>query len=198
MTPFIGQIQAFGFNFAPRGWTLCNGQLLAISSYTAVFSLLGTTFGGDGRTTFGIPELRGRSIVGVGSGPGLSFINWGQPGGVEQVQLTLSHLPNHTHILPATTANAVFGANSESGGSIGNDISSSATNADGADHNVTGTVNIPQQTTLAAGGSQPFFNRNPFLGIYYSIALEMKDRSPQPFEKTVDHGCMMFRYLSGL
>ena len=76
--PFIGEIMTVGFNFAPRGWAFCEGQLLAISSHTALFSLLGTTYGGDGRTTFGLPDLRGRVPLGVGTGPGLPSVGWGE------------------------------------------------------------------------------------------------------------------------
>lgn len=171
MEPFIGQIQAFGFGFSPRGWAFCDGQLLSIASNTALFSLLGTTFGGDGRTTFELPDLRGRSIVHVGSGPGLSSINWGQRGGVQDTQLTVANLPSHNHTLAPINANAVLGGNNESGGSVGNEISSSATNGDGADHQVTGTVSIPGQTTSTVGSNIAFTNRSPFLGIFVSIAL---------------------------
>ena len=97
MDPFIGQIQAFGFNFAPAGWAHCNGQLLAISQNTALFSLLGTTYGGDGRTTFGLPEMRGRSIRHVGTGPGLSAVSWGQRGGATTATLIAANLPSHNH-----------------------------------------------------------------------------------------------------
>ena len=171
MEPFIGQIQAFGFNFAPRGWAFCQGQIMSINENQALFSLLGTTFGGDGRTSFGLPDLRGRSIVGVGNGPALSNIRWGEKSGVQDSQLITANLPSHFHAVPAATANAVLGANSEAGGSVGNDISSSATNADGADHNVTGSVSIPAQNTSATGNNTTFTNRSPFLGIYVSIAL---------------------------
>jgi len=85
MEPFIGQIQPFGFNFAPRGWAKCDGQLIAISSNNALFSLLGTTYGGDGRTTFALPDLRGRVSIHHGSGPGLSSYRLGQKGGTERV-----------------------------------------------------------------------------------------------------------------
>ncbi|MHC4955882.1 MAG: phage tail protein, partial [Planctomycetota bacterium] len=100
--PFIGQIQQFGFNFPPRGWAHCDGQLLPISSNTALFSLLGTTFGGDGRTTFGLPDLRGRIAKHVGTGPGLSPVTWGQRGGAETVVLNTGNMPSHTHTATAT------------------------------------------------------------------------------------------------
>jgi microcystin-dependent protein len=96
--PFVGQINAFGFSFAPRSWALCSGQLLAISTNQALFSLLGTYFGGDGRTNFGLPDLRGRTSVGQGMGPGIS-INWGMGSqhGIEFQQLTVNEMPSHTH-----------------------------------------------------------------------------------------------------
>ena len=97
MEPFLGQIQAFGFNFAPRGWSKCEGQLLPISQWTALFSLLGTTFGGDGRTTFGLPDLLSRSIVGMGQGPGMDNITWGERGGNYTYTLTTQQMPSHAH-----------------------------------------------------------------------------------------------------
>ncbi|MCB0630228.1 MAG: phage tail protein, partial [Lewinella sp.] len=103
MEPFLGQIQPFGFNFPPRGWAFCDGQLLAISSNTALFSLLGTMYGGDGRTTFALPDLRGRSIVHIGTGPGLSHITQGEKGGRENVTLTTANMPSHNHAVRATT-----------------------------------------------------------------------------------------------
>ncbi len=109
MEPFLGQIQPFGFNFAPRGWTRCDGQLLPISQNTALFALLGTTYGGDGRTTFGLPDLRGRAALHFGQGPGLSSYNIGQKGGAETVTLSTNQMPSHNHSLnavaePASTA----------------------------------------------------------------------------------------------
>src|SRR3954452_431305 len=95
--PFIGELRLFGFNFAPRGWALCQGQLLSISSNTALFSLLGTMYGGNGQTTFGLPDLRGRSALGFGQGPGLSGYQQGQVGGEEQVTLSRAQLPAHGH-----------------------------------------------------------------------------------------------------
>ena len=95
--PFIGQIMPVGFGFPPRGWALCEGQLLSISQNTALFSLLGTTYGGDGRTTFGLPDLRGRSMVSPGTGPGLPQIRWGEKGGAASHTLTAAQMPAHTH-----------------------------------------------------------------------------------------------------
>ena len=95
--PLIGEIMTVGFNFAPRSWALCQGQLLAVSSNTALFSLLGTEFGGDGRTTFALPDLRGRLMKGVGHGPGLTTVRQGQRGGHDSVTLTVAQLPPHNH-----------------------------------------------------------------------------------------------------
>ena len=99
MEGYLGEVRMFGGNFAPRSWAFCQGQLLAISQFNALFSILGTTFGGDGRTTFGLPDLRGRVAAGVGTGPGLHTMIWGEKGGQENVTLTQLNLPSHTHTL---------------------------------------------------------------------------------------------------
>jgi microcystin-dependent protein len=99
--PFLGQVIIFAGNFAPKGWAFCNGQLLAISQYTALFSLLGTTYGGDGRTTFGLPDLRGRVAVSAGQGPGLSNYTLGEQTGTETVTLSTQQMPQHNHIVNA-------------------------------------------------------------------------------------------------
>ena len=181
MEPFLGQIQAFGFNFAPRGWAFCDGQLLPISSNTALFSLLGTTFGGDGRTTFALPDLRGRSIVHCGYGPGLSEISWGERGGVEKIQLTQAYMPSHSHALTNGAANVTIyttesagnETNESDGGANGFSTGGSTPgiyqeNPTTADH-VGGVV--VSGNTNQAGGNLPFNSRNPFLGIFVSIAL---------------------------
>lgn len=159
MTPFIGQIQAFGFNFAPRGWAKCEGQLLAISQYNALFSLLGTMYGGDGRTTFGLPDLRGRSIVGMGNGAGLSNITQGEKGGAENTTLTVSNLPSHTHNI------GVNSAAGEEANPVGKHI---AGITDGFAENSNGNLADPS----SVGGNQSFGIRSPFLGIDVCIALE--------------------------
>ena len=97
--PFLAEIRIVGFNFAPRGWAFCDGQLLSIAENSALFSLLGTTYGGDGRTTFGLPDLRGRVAIHEGQGPGLSARSLGSKGGAEQVTLTTAQIPNHAHAL---------------------------------------------------------------------------------------------------
>lgn len=162
MEPFIGQIQAFGFNFAPRGWAFCNGQLLAISQNTALFSLLGTTYGGDGRTTFALPDLRGRTGLQFGSGPGLSNITLGERGGAENHTLTTPQLPSHNHI--------VAPGGKEEGNSddpTGAYVAGDGTTAFGSTSDITMGASQSGNT----GGNQPFGIRDPYLGINFCIAL---------------------------
>ncbi|TXC74438.1 phage tail protein [Sphingorhabdus soli] len=106
--PFLGQLALVGFTFCPRGWADANGQLLAIASNTALFSLFGTTYGGDGRTTFALPDLRGRVPIHLGQGPGLSNYTQGQTGGVETTTMTVAQMPQHTHVASVQTAGPVM------------------------------------------------------------------------------------------
>ncbi|MFT5780266.1 MAG: microcystin-dependent protein [Crocinitomicaceae bacterium] len=167
MEPFLGQIQAFGFNFAPRGWALCQGQILPIAQYNALFSLLGTTFGGDGRSTFGLPDLRSRSIVGVGNGPGLDHISWGERGGAYMTYLTQASMPSHSHV-EQIAVNDQDGATGDDPNNafIGNPgtFAFNAAPSSGAF--------LGAGITAKTGGSQPFNSRNPYLGIYVSIAIQ--------------------------
>jgi len=105
--PFIAEIGIFAGNFAPRGWAFCNGQILPISQNTALFSLVGTTYGGDGRTTFALPNLQGRAPMHPGTGPGLTTRRLGQSGGVETVTLSEAQMPSHTHTMQASTGMAL-------------------------------------------------------------------------------------------
>lgn len=158
MEPFIGQIQAFGFNFAPRGWALCDGSLLAISSNEALFSLLGTIYGGDGRTTFGLPDLRGRAPMHFGTGPGLSPHNIGQRGGSETNVLGINNLPSHNHAIAAQEEG-------DTDDPTGNVVAGDGTNAFGtaADINLSNTANT--------GSGQAVNNMQPYLVVNYCIAL---------------------------
>lgn len=161
MEPFLGQIQAFGFNFAPRGWAYCNGQLLAISQYSALFSLLGTQYGGDGRTTFALPDLRGRNGLHFGQGPGLSNIVMGERGGAETLTITVAQMPSHNHALAAKeegTSDSPNGAFIAGDGTNAFDFNSNTVMANASIGNT--------------GGNQPLNIQNPFLGINYCIALE--------------------------
>jgi microcystin-dependent protein len=162
MEPFIGQIQLFGFGWAPRGWALCDGRLLSISSNTALFSLLGTTYGGNGQTTFGLPDLRGRVPVGQGQGPGLNDVDLGEVGGVESVTLAVQQLAAHGH---AVTATADSTSTSPAGLVPG-------VNADNPAYGSgDGTTMAPGMIGLT-GNDQPHENRQPYLGACYCIATE--------------------------
>lgn len=167
--PFLAQITMFGGNFAPRSWSFCDGQLLAISQYNALFSLLGTTYGGDGRTTFGLPDLRGRAPVGPRSGPGLSTYTLGQRGGYETVALNQNEMPQHTHAA-VSVMNAYDGGTNETAaedGSLSNGNLYNTGAPDVAMHasSVTTTVN-------AAGNGQAHENRQPYLAVNYIIAIQ--------------------------
>jgi microcystin-dependent protein len=143
--PFIGQIQPFGFNFAPRGWAKCEGQLLPISSNTALFSLLGTTYGGDGKTTFALPVLRGRVPMSAGSGPGLSTREIRQKSGYETVTLNEVQMPAHDHSGSSTVTGSVQ-ANSGAGDTdsrAGNTLQPSA-----GPTSIQQPVRIPQCTMI--------------------------------------------------
>jgi microcystin-dependent protein len=167
-TPILGCIYMFAGNFAPRGYALCAGQILPISQNTALFSLLGTTYGGNGQTTFALPDLRGRSPIGAGQGPGLSNISLGEQAGTEAVTLLTTNMPAHNHTLGATT-------NSASGGTPTNNVLADTGGSQGGGTNTYAAG--PANTTMApssigaAGGNQPFANRNPYLGINYIIAI---------------------------
>ena len=162
-----------GFNFSPRGWAKCDGQLLPISSNSAVFSLLGTTFGGDGRTTFGLPDLRGRVAKHIGNGPGLANVTWGQKGGRETVTLTNTQLPSHTHTMISDLKVKCNGGGGGEDNPEGNfpgvspdDMYADAGTADMAAGSVDGTI-----TAQDTGNGQAFNIDNPYLGILHNIAL---------------------------
>lgn len=167
---FLGEIRLFSGNFAPKGWALCAGQILSISANTALFSILGTTYGGNGQTTFALPDLRGRVAIGAGQGPGLSSYALGETAGTEGVTLTTPQMPAHNHLLgvnnqngtvAAPAANVIAVVNGTSGGDpiTVNCYSTAAPNA---------TMN-PAAVSLA-GGNQPHENRMPYLGLNFIIA----------------------------
>lgn len=162
-TPFVGEIRWVGFNFAPRGWAFCDGQLLAISQNDALFSLLGTIYGGDGRTTFGLPDLRGRAPVHMGSGPGLTPRNIGAKGGQENVTLSSTQLPAHPHTLKASSASASYGT--AAGAILASKrrtriYSSGTPNAD-----------MASNTLTTVGGNQSHNNMPPYRTLNCIIAL---------------------------
>ena len=171
MDPFVGEIRAVGFNFAPRGWALCQGQLMAISQNTALFSILGTTYGGDGRTTFALPDLRSRIIVQPGQGPGLSNYSQGQQSGSETQTLTGNQMAAHTHTLSGVTVNANSAAGSTAapaGNVLGSNTKVQHYAASPDMQMAAGSVS---GTTTATGGGTPHANTMPSLGMYYIISL---------------------------
>lgn len=153
----------FGGNFAPRGWAFCDGQLLAVSQNDALFSLLGTIYGGDGRTTFGLPDLRGRIPIHAGTGPGLSPRRLGAEFGTEQETLTANELPSHSHVLNASTTAA--NANSPQDALIGESPSIDLFSESAP------SVDLAAAAIAAVGGSQSHTNLMPFLCVHFIIAL---------------------------
>ncbi len=163
-TPFIGQIQMFAGTFAPRGWMFCDGQLVPIAENVALFNLIGTTYGGDGVTTFALPDLRGRVIISAGQGSGLSNYVVGQTGGAEKVTLTQSQMPAHTHALLADRSS---GSSDTPSGLL------PAESPDGIpSYGSTPVTTLPGQTITPAGGGQAHNNVKPYLVIRYIIATE--------------------------
>jgi microcystin-dependent protein len=162
-TPYVGQIMMVGFNFNPQGWALCNGQLLAIADNTTLFALIGTTYGGDGQSTFGLPDLRGRVPVGVGQGAGLSSYVIGQLAGVEATPVTVNQLPQHQHVYnPAASQNEPT-----------SDRPDNSYPAVGGYYATTTNSSSPMgaPTLAPAGNNQPHNNLQPFLGINFIISL---------------------------
>ncbi len=194
--PFLGEIRMVGFNFPPRGWALCAGQLMPIAQNSALFSLLGTTFGGDGITTFALPDYRSRSPVGMGNGPGLTTIVQGEKSGIESTTLNISQMPIHNHVATTTATATSTGTLQVAGTSSNPSATPSATNnilsASGggpgsatiwsdqlgtspvtlANPEVINTAVNVNVTVQSAGGSQPIGLRNPFLGTNFIIATE--------------------------
>ncbi|MBD2753686.1 phage tail protein [Spirosoma validum] len=174
MEPFIGQICLFPYNYAPRGWAFCQGQLLQINQYTALFSLLGTTYGGNGQTTFGLPDLRGRVAISSGQGPGLGSYSLGQVAGTENVTLNSNQMPSHSHALMGSTDAATASTISNnvpatSNGSTEGSETPVTVNAYAAANNL---VPANPNAIGAAGGNQGHDNMQPYLCLNYCIALE--------------------------
>ncbi len=181
MDPFLGEIKMVGFSFAPSGFAFCQAQLMPISQNTALFALLGTTFGGDGVQTYGLPDYRSRIPVGMGTGPRLAPIDQGEISGTENVTLISSQMPTHVHA--ATAAVAIKASSSAASLDTPNNTSFFGVvtdlNRGGADIGIyaTGTPDSTLQpfnatmTNPAAGGNQPFNVSNPFLGTNFIIAL---------------------------
>ena len=160
--PYIGEIRMFGGNFAPAGWAFCQGQLLAISENETLFNLIGTTYGGDGQSTFALPDMRGRLPIHMGQGGGLSNYVLAQTGGTENVTLTTSQIPQHNHIL--TVSSSAASASTPQGNIVANATSNLYIRDIPSDTMNPGSVG-------SAGGSQPHTNIMPFLCVSFIISL---------------------------
>lgn len=170
--PYVGQIIIFGGNFAPAGWMMCQGQLLPISENETLFQLIGTTYGGDGQSTFALPDLRGRAPVHMGQGNSLSNYVIGQASGTESVTLTTQQIPSHNHTVLANNSDAT--ANTPKGNFLANEGGSGKNQVflyapwDNTPANMTTLLPTMVQP---AGGSQPHENRQPLLVLNYIISL---------------------------
>ena len=172
--PFVGEIRTVGFNFAPRGWALCEGQLLSIAEHNALFALLGNIYGGDGLRTFALPDLRGRTSIGVGKGAGLFQRRWGNRGGSETTTLYTSHLPNHNHTVDSSNLyvyNDIGDQNIIDSSTKSLAISATADNSFSTEPPTAVINNSVSYVTGNMGGNQAFSNMQPYLGTYYIIAL---------------------------
>lgn len=166
MDPFIGEIRIFSGTFAPRGWAFCNGQLLPISQYSVLYSILGVVYGGDGKTTFALPNLQGRVPLHAGAGPGLTQRSLGQMGGENTVTLSVGNLPNHQHSVQV----AGSGTQASPEGAVW--ASTPRGQAEAYTSQVSNLVSMSPGATSPSGGSAPHENRQPFVTMNYIIALE--------------------------
>jgi microcystin-dependent protein len=162
--PFIGEVRIHGGNFPPSGWAFCNGQILAVASYPALFNVIGARFGGNGTTTFALPDLRGRTPLGPGQGPGLALRALGEAGGVESHTLTTAEMPAHAHGVLAASANGV------SDRPDGNAMARTA--AAIPHYGPTADTNLAAGAVASAGSSAPHNNMQPYLVVSYIIALQ--------------------------
>lgn len=167
MDPFIAEIRVFGFNFAPKGWAECNGQIMPISQNTALFSLLGTNFGGDGKSTFGLPDFQGSAAIGQGQGPGLSEYYVGEEGGVPNVTLLQTEIPMHTHQAKGTNEPAEVQAPAPDR-ALARSTPGFAWQAD----TTSSLVQMNFQSTSIVGSSFPHNNMPPSMPLVFCIALQ--------------------------
>ena len=165
---YIGQLRAVSFDFCPRGWMKADGQILQIVQYQALYSLLGNNFGGDGRTSFALPDMRGRAAVGIGTGPGLTPVAIAQKGGQEQVTLSPSEMPQHGHSIAAQSATA------NAASPVNNAFATFGGTSGGASLYATGTPDVQLNPAAIApsGGSQPHPNRDPYLAVTWCISTQ--------------------------
>lgn len=166
MDPFVAEIRIVPFNFTPKGWAFCDGQLMPISQNTALFALLGTTYGGDGKSTFALPDLQGAAALHPGQGPGLSLRDLGEIGGTQTVTLLVSEMPAHTHGVNALTAL------SSTSTPASNMVLSRSVNGPAYADAASGFQTFAPETLPPAGGSLPHNNLQPYLTLNYIIALQ--------------------------
>jgi microcystin-dependent protein len=166
MDPFVAEIRIFPFNFAPKGWAWCDGQILPLSQNTALFSLLGTTYGGDGKSNFALPNMQGSAPMHPGQGPGLSLHDLGETGGSETVTLLQSEMPAHSHSVVGVAGTFPGNSNSSTGNAF---AKSSQGNAYTPPANL---VNMSDSTIAPAGGDLPHNNMMPYVTFYFNIALQ--------------------------
>jgi microcystin-dependent protein len=172
MEEYLAIIKIFGGNFAPRGWAMCQGQIISIAQNSALFSILGTTYGGNGQTTFALPDLRSRTPIGFGQGPGLSFYNLGQVGGTENVSITLNNMPPHNHAITGTVQLPVNDSNADADGPLGAYLGSPSTSIYSSTTNgVAANLNTNLATGVVGGGF-PISILQPTLAVNYIICLE--------------------------
>ncbi len=162
--PFVAEIRIFPFNFSPKGWAWCDGQLLPLSQNTALFSLLGTTYGGNGKSNFALPDLQGRAPMHPGQGPGLSLHDLGETGGSETVTLLESEVPSHSHAMTASVQLALENSPAGQNLAAGDGVNLFAGTAN--------LVPLSDQSLAPAGGDQPHNNLQPYLTFYFCIALQ--------------------------
>jgi microcystin-dependent protein len=162
--PFLAEIRIFPFNFPPKGWAWCDGQLLPLSQNTALFSLLGTTYGGDGKSNFALPDLQGRAPMHPGQGPGLSLHDLGETGGSDTVTLLESEIPAHTHTLQGDEDDATFKTPANMLLAAGNSMYLGP--------NPTVNTSLAPEALTPAGGNAPHNNLQPYLTFYFCIALQ--------------------------
>lgn len=169
--PFIGEIQMFGFNFAPRGWAFCNGATLSIAQNTALFSLIGTIYGGNGQTTFQLPNFAGRGGCQQGNGPGLSPRTLGETFGVNTVTLTSNQIPQHNHGVNAYSQTASGSGSHQPVPNGGLSFLATSSTSKTYISNPVNTQFAPNMLSPSQGGGQPHQNQQPYLGVNFCIAL---------------------------
>ncbi len=166
--PFIGEIKMIGFNYAPRYWAMCDGQLIPVQQNPSLYALLSTTFGGDGYNNFALPDLRGRVAIHPGYGPGLTYRTWGEKGGYEAVALNAANVPAHTHPAKLHAKNDDAGTNEASDAVLANASENTYADEDPDVEMRDGSVTVEAST----GGGQPHINMQPYLCVNFIIALD--------------------------